>query len=109
VENARGVDVLIHEVVVPSVEVKRAAVADPVRVQRIIEHHTTPEDAGKIFSEVKPRLAVYSHIVPSPATEKDIVPPTRKTYSGPLAVGYDLMSISIGKKIRIEKRVGSGP
>ena len=72
-----------------------------------IEHHTTPEDAGKIFAEVKPRLAVYSHIVPSPATERDLVAPTRKTYSGPLAVGYDLMSISIGDKITVEKRVVS--
>jgi hypothetical protein len=46
-----------------------------------------------------------SYIVPSPATEKDLVAPTRKTYSGPLAVGYDLMSISIGERITIEKRV----
>ena len=46
-----------------------------------------------------------SHIVPSPVTEKDLVAPTRKTYSGPLAVGYDLMSISIGERITIEKRV----
>jgi ribonuclease Z len=104
VENARGVDVLIHEVIVPSVEMMRSAVADATKVRRIIEHHTTPEDAGKIFAEVKPRLAVYSHIVPSPAAEKDLVGPTRKTYSGPLAVGYDLMSISIGEKITVEKR-----
>lgn len=33
------------------------------------------------------------------------VVPTRRTYSGPLAVGYDLMTISIGEKIAIEKRV----
>ncbi len=49
-------------------------------------------------------IAVYSHIVPSPAKEKDLERPTRKTYSGPLAVGYDLMSISIGEKITVEKR-----
>jgi ribonuclease Z len=103
VAHAKGCDVLVHEVVAPSVEVTRSALADATRVQRIIAHHTTPEDAGKIFAKVKPRLAVYSHIVPSPATEKDLVAPTRKTYSGPLAVGYDLMSISIGEKITIEK------
>lgn len=82
-----------------------AQVRNPAAVQRIIEHHTLPEDAGRIFSAVQPRLAVYSHIVPSPATEKDLLAPTRKTYSGPLAVGYDLMTISIGEKIAIEKRV----
>ena len=53
---------------------------------------------------MRPRLAVYSHIVPSPAKEKDLDGPTRKTYSGPLAVGYDLMTISIGEKITVEKR-----
>lgn len=104
VAHAKGCDVLVHEVVAPAVEVRRSAVADAARVQRIIAHHTTPEDAGRIFSLVKPRLAVYSHIVPSPATEKDLVGPTRKTYSGPLAVGYDLMSISIGERVTVEKR-----
>jgi ribonuclease Z len=107
VAHAKGCDVLVHEVVVPSVEVVRSAIADAERVRRIIEHHTPPEDAGRIFTAVRPRLAVYSHIVPSPATEKDLEGPTRKTYSGPLAVGYDLMSISIGEKVTVEKRAVS--
>jgi ribonuclease Z len=86
---------------------KRAAVADPAKVLRIIAHHTTPEDAGRIFSAVKPRLAVYSHIVPSPATEKDIVGPTRKTYAGPLVVGEDLMTITVGEKVEVGKRAAA--
>jgi len=104
VAHAKGCDVLVHEVIVPSVEMRRSAVADATTIRRIIEHHTTPEDAGRIFADVKPRLAVYSHIVPSPATEADLVAPTRRTYSGPLAVGYDLMSISIGETVTVEKR-----
>jgi hypothetical protein len=28
----------------------------------IVRHHTTPEQAGEIFSRVQPRLALYSHI-----------------------------------------------
>ena len=106
IAHAKGCDVLVHEVVVPSVERARSAVADATTT-RIIAHHTTPEDAGRVFAEVKPRLAVYSHIVPSPATEKDLVAPTRGTYAGPLAVGYDLMSISIGDEITVEKREAS--
>jgi len=104
IAHAKGCDVLVHEVVAPEVERRHAAVRDPAAIDRIIAHHTTPEDAGRVFSAVEPRLAVYSHIVPSPATEKDLVAPTRKTYSGPLAVGYDLMSISIGERITVEKR-----
>jgi ribonuclease Z len=104
VARAKGCDVLVHEVVAPDSERRNAQVRDPAAIQRIIEHHTMPEDAGRIFSAVKPRLAVYSHIVPSPATGKDLEGPTRKTYAGPLAVGYDLMTISIGEKIAVEKR-----
>jgi len=44
-------------------------------------------DAGRVPATAKPRLAVYSHIVPSPTTAKDLEGPTRKTYSGPLVVG----------------------
>jgi ribonuclease Z len=69
--------------------------------ERIIAHHTTPEQAGKIFAAVAPRLAVYSHIVPSPTTAADLVPATRRNYAGRLAVGEDLMTITIGKTIGI--------
>ncbi|MCM3876665.1 MAG: MBL fold metallo-hydrolase [Thermoanaerobaculia bacterium] len=107
VAHAKGCDVLVHEVVAPEAERRHAQVRDRAAIQRIIDHHTTPEDAGKVFAEVKPGLAVYSHIVPSPAVEKDLVAPTRRTYSGPLAVGYDLMSISIGERIAVEKRAAA--
>jgi ribonuclease Z len=104
VKFARGTDVLIHEVVATEAEWRGAAgnlTAEQVR--RVIEHHTTPEDAGKIFTAVHPRLAVYSHIVPSTAKDSDLIPPTRKTYSGPLEVGEDGMTIEIGEKIRVER------
>src|SRR5439155_6804229 len=68
VESARGTDVLVHEVVSPDVERRLAQVKDPARIERIIAHHTTPEEAGRVFAAVHPRLAVYTHIVPSPAT-----------------------------------------
>jgi ribonuclease Z len=69
----------------------------------IIGHHTTPEDAGRVFTRVHPRLAVYTHIVLlttdstiSAPTIDELVTETRRTYSGPLVVGEDLMSIEIG-------------
>jgi ribonuclease Z len=54
-----------------------------------------------VFTKVKPRLAVYSHIVPPDAS--DLVADTRKTYSGPLEVGDDLMSIEIGDKVEVHR------
>ena len=102
VKFARGTDVLIHEVIAPEAE-RRGAAASFSREQRerVIAHHTTPEDAGRIFARVKPRLAVYSHIVPSFAMEDDLLAPTRKTYSGPLEVGEDGMVIEIGERVRV--------
>jgi ribonuclease Z len=96
---AQGTDVLIHEVIDP--EAYGETVSSDTRLQRnaIIEHHTTPEQAGIIFTRVRPKLAVYSHIVPPDVP--DVIPHTRKTYSGPLEVGEDLMSIEIGNKIEV--------
>jgi ribonuclease Z len=104
VKFAKGTDVLIHEVIAVEAE-KRGAAGNltPEQVRRIIEHHTTPEEAGKIFAAVHPKLAVYSHIVPSMATAVDLVPPTRKTYSGPLEVGEDGMAIEIGNEVRVTR------
>lgn len=103
VEHARGVDVLVHEVVSPEAE-RRGAQIDPARAAKVIAHHTTPEDAGRIFASVRPRLAVYSHIVPSLATARDLIPATRRTYKGRLVVGEDLMMITIGGQIRATRR-----
>ena len=96
---AHGSDVLIHEVIDPEAyrEVVNTFTAE--QRQKVIEHHTTPEDAGIVFTRVKPKLAVYSHIVPPDVP--DIIPHTRKTYSGPLEVGQDLMSIEIGEKVTV--------
>jgi ribonuclease Z len=98
---ARGVDLLVHEVVVP--DSLHQAGLPPAWAQAIIEHHVTPEQAGEVFSRVQPRLAVYTHIVLPTATEADLIPPTRKTYAGPLEVGEDLMEIDVGEKITVHR------
>jgi ribonuclease Z len=100
---AKGADVLVHEVVSPEVERRLAQVPGKERIERIISLHTTPEDAGEVFAAVRPRLAVYSHIVPSPAQASDLVGPTRKTYAGPLVVGEDLLEISVGTTVTTRK------
>lgn len=65
--------------------------------------YVSAEQAGEVFSKTKPRLTVYSHIIPPSATESDLLPPTRKTYPGPLEVGEDLMVIEVGEKIDVRK------
>ena len=87
---AQGVDVLIHEVSLPGTAPGAGG-----------STHTTPEDAGTIFARVKPRLAVYSHIIPPGAPAEEFIVGTRKTYNGPLEVGEDLLSIEVGDEIRV--------
>ena len=107
IQHAQGVDVLIHEVVAPGT-FQRAGTT-PERAKSIAAQHATPEQAGEVFSRVKPRLAVYSHILLPTATEQDVIPSTRKTYSGPLELGEDLMVIEVSETIEIRRPARSSP
>ena len=64
---------------------------------------------GEIFAKTKPRLAVYSHIVMPDTTEQDLIPPTRKMYSGPVEIGEDLMVILVGETVEVRRPVRSSP
>jgi ribonuclease Z len=107
IKYTQDVDVLIHEVAVAKDElIQKSAIA-----QQILSYHTSPEQAGKVFSKANPRLAVYSHIAmpaidPSipPPTVDDIISRTRKNYTGRLEVGEDLMIIEIGETIKVQRK-----
>ena len=92
IAHARGADLLIHEVA--AIEGQTQATSS------VLEHHTTPEQAGEVFSRVHPKLAVYSHIVGG-FSDEQLVKITRKTYQGPLVVGSDLMAFSVGDTIAV--------
>ncbi|HET8824852.1 MAG TPA: MBL fold metallo-hydrolase, partial [Terriglobales bacterium] len=98
---SQGTDVLIHEVIDPETFRAKNPSMSEQRLRAITGHHTTAEQAGTIFSRVKPKLAVYSHIVPGDTTS--LVPLTRKTYSGPLEVGEDLMTLEIGEGVVVHR------
>ena len=98
---SQGADILIHEVIDPEAYLAGDRLFSPEMKQKVIAHHTNPEQAGTIFNKVKPKLAVYSHIVPFDAP--DLVAHTRKTYPGPLEVGEDLMSIEIDDKVNVHR------
>lgn len=101
IRHARGVDVLVHEVIAP--EALQQSGLSPDRAKRIVAYHTTPEQAAEVFSRTRPRLAVYSHIVPPTASEQSLLQPTRRTYAGPLEPGEDLMVIEVGQKIEVRR------
>src|SRR5258708_11477028 len=53
-----GADLLIHEVAMAA-----PALMQIPAMQRIIAHHTTPKEAGVIFSKTKPKPPGYSPLV----------------------------------------------
>ena len=85
----KGVDLLIHEV---------AEFQDTQALPQVYAHHTNPREAGEIFNQTKPKMAVYSHIVNGVSSriigipDEVLIQRTKVNYQGPLVVGRDLMS-----------------
>jgi ribonuclease Z len=98
IKHAEGTDLVIHQVAAAREEL----LANPV-FKAILSHHTKPDEAGTVFSRVKPKLAVYYHFVllgtiaVPPVNEQDILGMTRTTYTGPLVIGEDLMAFRLDR------------
>jgi ribonuclease Z len=101
IAHAKGADLLIHEVGAASAQQMSS---DP-HTRTIIAHHTTPQDAARVFNTVRPKLAVFSHIVLRGATADDALRTTRLTYHGLLELGEDLMRFHVGDEVTIERFV----
>jgi ribonuclease Z len=102
IEYGKGVDVLIHEVQVPAEgdtpEAKLANVSLSV--------HSTPAQVAYIFENTRPRIGVYSHIIPPELTSEQILSAT--DYDGEMLVAVDLMTLTIGDIISVGRATGSG-
>ena len=100
IRHAQGADLLVHEVTAAS----GTAAETAAQLKRISSNHTTPEQAGEVFARVKPKLAVYNHLLLfGDASVEDLIPATRRNYSGPLLVGEDLMRIEIGDSVETQR------
>jgi ribonuclease Z len=98
--HAQSVDLIVHEVTA----VAGSAAESLSQLKRIGANHTTPEQAGEVFSRTRPKLAVYNHLLLfGGATAEDLIPATRKNYSGPLVVGDDLLRIDIAEEVSCRK------
>ena len=97
IQNARGVDVLVHEVVFgpPNMTTEQ---------QLIAKAHTLPDQAAQVFTAAKPKLAVYSHVILfGGATDDDVLSATRNSYAGRVEMGTDLMVLEIGEDVSISR------
>jgi ribonuclease Z len=100
-----GADLLVHEVAMA-----RPELMSNIFAKLIIAHHTSPSEAGRVFSQAKPKLAAYTHMVflsnetVPEATLDDLVAQTRETYAGPLEVGEDLTAFDIGDTVTVRRQ-----
>lgn len=120
VRHVKGVDVLVHEVAAVRPELLKQSPTAAI-ARRILGFHTSPEDAGRIFAQVKPRLAVFTHVVLlttdrhfRPPTEQAILRRAHTTYKGRIVLGEDLMTIDVSDKVEahrfdLSKRSGQVP
>ena len=98
-EAAKGTDLFIHAVGAAKPEL--LASKESWRV--ILDHHTEPEDVGRIFDQAQPKMAALYHYVTltngkiKPPSLDDISARLKTTYSGPVTMGADLTRIVIGK------------
>lgn len=95
---AKGTDLLVHEVAIAPDTMSKT---DPKA--NIMAHHTNPEQATKIFNLVKPKMAVFYHLVRLyGSTTEEIMKRTKTGYQGSLVLGEDLMSFSVGDSITVK-------
>ena len=96
---AEGADVRVHEVYDASEDyLKQNPRSTTVRT-----FHVSGREAGDVFQRVRPKLAVYSHIVLRGMTVTDLVKQTRITYPGRLEVGEDLMRVVVGSDVVVRR------
>lgn len=111
VRHAKGADLLVHEVGRwkddpalagdPDERLPSSLTRRQLRV--IADHHTDPVEAGEVFEQAQPTLAVFSHYAMAPL---DLLALVRRTYDGRVAVGEDGMVIQIGDEVRVSPPPG---
>jgi ribonuclease Z len=101
IEHAKGVQLLVHEVAAANPELVRTKPA----LRGILDIHTTPEDAARVFRAARPYLAIYSHVILLGVSEDDVLRATHEAYRGAVQMGKDLMVIEIQNEVQVR----SGP
>lgn len=99
IRSARGVDVLVHEVISrPGMEAIIAADTDEAKRQlhrQILAYHTPADELGDIATRAQARHLVLSHIVSPKREPNDLVGAASRGYEGRVTLGEDLMSIGL--------------
>ncbi len=101
VEQARGVDLLVHEAAAAA-----PGLRDNAFVKRQFEYHSAPDNLARTFNQARPKAVALTHFVllgnvanPPPKPEDVIAEVRAQGYDGPLEAGVDLMEITVGAEV----------
>jgi ribonuclease Z len=109
VENAANADLLIHEVYMTLDQFQARFGWDRKMATTIASIvHTSPQAAGKLFSILKPRMAVGFHFYNDFDTAPEIRRAVEQSYQGPLVLAHDMMVFNVTAK-RITVRETTAP
>lgn len=98
---AKGADVLVHEVIVPSWvdKILPPPLTEEVEAMRnhLLHSHTPVDKVGKVAEAAGVSTLVLSHILPGNARPEELQV-AQRDFSGKLVIGEDLMQIGVGRK-----------
>lgn len=97
IKHTKGVDLLIHEIAdAPPNLAKRNK-----RLMKVLDYHTSPEDAARVFEAVQPKLAVFTHVLLFGGIDGDSVLKTvrEQGYEGEVMMGEDLTWFDVGNRV----------
>ena len=97
VEQAQNVDVLIHEIFAAESNI----LARNPRLQKVERYHTNQSQILRVLHEVKPRIAILTHIILIGVQEDTLMEALKNNYAGELHIGEDLMRITVGSSIEV--------
>lgn len=107
VDNAKGVDLLIHEAFNTVKQLMERSGYDERSARGIgTIVHSAPDEAGKVLELCTPRLAAVFHFFNDFDTAPEMEADLRRHYKGPLVLAKDLMVFNVTKE-RIVTRMAA--
>ena len=94
-EQAKGVDVFMHEGFLDPVTFSRKANIPLENTKLIVGEHTTGDRFGQLMAIAQPKLGVAYHYFLDDDTIDPFFELLRKTYDGPVVLAQDLMVINV--------------
>lgn len=105
VDNAQGVDVLIHEAFVPAADYAKKTHL-PLQIAQNICHgvHCPPRSAGRMFQLCQPRLGVVYHTMVSEDLRVPILDDLRTMWKGPVVLAEDLLVLNVSENEILQRQ-----